>query len=90
MEPVCEFCGARHHPRQAHRWSEGVSVSRNPPVTDVATVATTAKTSGGRVSEAERVQAWREKNRARYNERMKAYRARRRERARAGFAVEPS
>ena len=36
MDPRCEICGNRHHPRQAHRWEGGVSEAVEVPVVKVA------------------------------------------------------
>lgn len=86
MDPICSLCGARHHPRQSHRWAEGASsaVSSSSHVTN--RVTNGANSSAGGEGEVARVLRWREENRERYRETQRELMRARRAKARAGFS----
>ena len=89
MEPFCELCSSRHHPKQAHRWQPSRFQPKTVPVRPVTDV-TDGVTDGREVSgAAKRMKKWREAHpeeaKAKDREAARRYRERRRDRARAGF-----
>jgi hypothetical protein len=70
--PKCALCQVEHWPREPHRFASNAVVTQPDVVTPVVTVDNTVVTQGSRQV------VWQQRNRERYNEKMRAWRAKKR------------